>query len=322
VELRPTVRAQVPLYATTVPGSSRIALGYADSLYDAVGLDIDPHTLDARVPLSRMGVTPVNGVVPLAASGALRFAIDRNDAGLSSAHTIAATIPFRIGYANGSLSRLAPGGSPHPVWSGLARGKQPTGLRAASIAGVGHAITFRLGSDRGQVMVGWLDPDGAGKSALRAIDISAAAVGTPFIAASGDSIAVAVAARADELSPWGIRIATADAGKLPVAAHYFAVPKGGPGHDAFAPTLAGLTQGRWLLQWTEGTRRAHVVRAQTLDSSLAPLGAAVTLSPRGADAGQGVVQASGGQAAGFYLVKGRHGYQLWATSLDCRAPGR
>jgi hypothetical protein len=322
VELRPAVRAQVPLYAAAVPGSSRIALGYADSLYDAVGLDIDPHTLHARVSLSRMGVTPVDGIVPLAGGDALRFAIDRNDAGLSSAHTIAATIPFRIGYADGSLSRLAPGESPHPVWTGLARGKQPTGLRAASVAGVGHAITFRLGSDRGQVMVGWLDSDGAGKSALRAIDISAAAVGTPSIAASGDRIAVAVAARADELSPWGIRIATADAGKLPVAAHYFAVPKGGPGHDAFAPTLTGLTEGRWLLQWTEGTRRAHVVRAQTLDSNLSPLGAAVTLSPRGADAGQGVVQASGGQAAGFYLVKARHGYQLWATSLDCRAPGR
>lgn len=317
VELRPTVRAHVPLYAAAVPGSSHVALGYADSLYDATGLDVDPHTLHARVALSRMGVAPVDGVVPLAKKDTSRFAIDRNDAGLESAHTIAATVPFRIGYANGSLSRLAPGGAPRPVWTGLARGKKPTGLRAASVPGLGHAITFRLGGGNGRVMVGWLAPDGSRKSALSAIDISAAALGTPSIAAGAGKITVAVAARTDELSPWGIRIATAPVGKLPVAAHYFALPKGGPGHDAFAPTLTGLPGGRWLLSWTEGTRSNHVVRAQTLDAGLSRVGAAITLSPSNANAGQSVVQASGGQAVGFYLVKGRHGYQLWATSLDC-----
>ncbi len=318
LELRPTVLPRVPLYAAPVPGSSHVALGYANSQYDATGLDVDPFSLRAQIPLSRMGVAPVDGVVPLGASGKLDFAIDRNDAGLESAHTISAKVPFRVGYADGSLSRLAPGGSPQAVWSGLERGKKPTGLRAATIAGFGHAITFRLGNEQGQVMVGWLGPDGARKSALGPIDISAAALGTPAIAASGNSIAVAVAARSDELSPWAIRIATAAAGKLPIAARYFSLPSGGPGHDAFAPTLTGLSGGRWLLEWTEGTRGDHAVRAQTLDATLSPIGAPVTLSPHGADAGQGVIQASGTRATGFYLVKARHGYQLWATSLDCK----
>lgn len=317
VELRPTVLSNVPLYAAPVPGSSHVALGYANSQYAATGIEVDPRTLHAEIPLSRMGVEPVGGVVPLARQGKLGFAIDRDDGGLESAHTISGKVPFRIGYANGSLSRLDPGGAPHAIWSNLARGKKPTGLRSATIAGVGHAITFRLGNEHGHVMMGWLGLDGARKSPLAAIDISAAALGTPSVAASGKSVAVAVAARSDELSPWGIRIARAAAGKLPVRARYFSLPEGGPGHDAFAPTLTGLRGGRWLLEWTEGVRGGHVVRAQTLDASLSPIGAPVTLSPHGADAGQGVIQASGARAAGFYLVKARHGYQLWATSLDC-----
>ncbi len=316
VELRPTVRAQVPLYAAPLASSGRVALGYADSEYGAKGLDVAPTTLQAHVSLSRLGVVPVDGVVPFDTRAAAGFAIDRNDAGLESAHTVPARIPFRIGYSDGTLSRLAPGDTPRPIWTGLAHDK-PTGLRTASVSGVGFAVTFRLGGEQGQVMLGWLSPEGARKSPLGAIDISAAALGTPSIASNGKKVALAVATRESARSPWGIRIATAAAGELPIAAHYFALPGGGPGHDAFAPTLTGLSNGRWLIQWTEGTPRHRVVRVQTLASDLSPVGAAITLSPSGANAGQGVVQSSAGQAVGFYLIKGRHGYQLWASSLDC-----
>jgi hypothetical protein len=185
----------------------------------------------------------------------------------------------------------------------------------ASVDGIGHVVTFRRS---GEIRLGWLNADGSKKTGLGTVSAADAKVGTPSVAASEHGVLVTFAARANATAPWHVRLAHGKPGALPTRASELSLPEGGPGGEAIAPAPAALPGGRWLLQWTEGKPGARVVRAQALDSKLAPLGKAVTLSPKGVEAGQGAVAVSGEQAVATYLVKSATGYELWANALSCK----
>ena len=95
------------------------------------------------------------------------------------------------------------------------------------------------------------------------------------------------------------------------------LPRGGPGGDAFAPDIAGLADGRWLLMWTEGASGSRAVRAQTLTPDFQPLGDPIALSPPAGNFGQGVIGVVGGHAATVFLSKGSSSYELWGAVLQC-----
>ena len=97
------------------------------------------------------------------------------------------------------------------------------------------------------------------------------------------------------------------------------LPSGGapPGSEAISPAAAGAGD-RWVLQWTEGTTGQHDVRIQTLDSTLAPVGDPVTVSPRGANAGQGVVWVHGERGVSLFLVTNGRSHELWGAALKCQ----
>jgi hypothetical protein len=168
---------------------------------------------------------------------------------------------------------------------------------------------------------GIVDKQGKAKGSVVAIAgagaPSGSPIGAPTLAASGSSIAVAFADRASNGDPWGIWIGAAS-GAIPAKTSPFAVPAGGPGRGAIAPALSALSDGRWLLVWTEGGGGDHDVRAQTLDKELKPTGPAFAVSHSGSNAGQAAVALSGGQGMIAYLALTNQGYELWGAAVDCR----
>jgi len=54
-----------------------------------------------------------------------------------------------------------------------------------------------------------------------------------------------------------------------------------------SPGITSVSGDRFLLAWTEGPVSSHQVRAETLSASADPLGAPITVSGEGINAGQG-----------------------------------
>jgi hypothetical protein len=95
------------------------------------------------------------------------------------------------------------------------------------------------------------------------------------------------------------------------------VPPGGPGGEAISPSSEVLADGRFLVQWTEGSAGNRAVRAQALSANLVPIGEPVTLSTPEQNAGQGALWVHGTQALALFLVKKETSHELWGASLRC-----
>lgn len=315
-KLARSVAPNVPLYLSDVPGSTHLALGYASGARAAVGVTIDPATLAVDKAFHKDGTRDVLGVVPLTTGGKLVFAPDRDGSPLGYAHTIDGTPPFIVGLVAGGFARTIGYSEPDIVWPG-GGDERITAPRVASVHDQGHVVAFRRGGRTGEIRVGWLTIDGKRKSELGTVKADGPRVGTPSVATNGEEVLITFAARPADDAPWKVRYAHAPVDHVPDQSSVFDVPAGGPGGDAISPAAAAPGGARWLLQWTEGTSGAHVVRVQTLDRKLGKVGSAVTVSPPGKDAGQGAIWASGHSAVAFFLIKDGDDYALWGTSLTC-----
>ena len=87
--------------------------------------------------------------------------------------------------------------------------------------------------------------------------------------------------------------------------------------DALSPAVEGVSNGRWLLQWTEGAPGQRQVRIQTLGFDLVPVGDPINLSPEALNAGQGVVVVQGDQAIALFSEKKGKAHELWGATLSC-----
>lgn len=298
----------VPVFAVALPEAGRVAVGYAASRGSAKGFVLDAATLEVTRPFaqSSKGIT---GVVPIDSG----FRVDVGVTGLKSARSLNATVS--VGVAEPGFARVVGGGAPEVLWPG--NGDQPITDPRVARNEQGFLVTFRRGGQSGQVLVGALKADGSQAGPLTTVEGGAALRGTPTVAISPHGAAVAFAARADASSFWSVALATAKAGELPARAEAFRTPPGGIGGDSISPALAGLSGGRWVLQWTEGTKGQNQVRAQTLDRDRVAIGDPMTLSLEGANAGQGTIVASGDHAVALYLVKTKKGHEIWGASLKC-----
>jgi hypothetical protein len=301
-----------PAYVTTSPTSaSKLAIGFAESEAVGIGVTLDPATLDFEQAFKSPAGAKVVGVSPI--KGTPGFAVDRENAALGMPHTINGSTPFVVGFSPTGYSRQVGTGQPELVWSEVARDKA-TELRVASAEGTGHALSFR---NANVIRIGWLKPDGSKLTSLGTIDAGSARVGNPSIGQNGKNILVAFAAKEGE-SAWTIQLASSKVGELPSKSKTFSIPAGGPGGDTIAPVVGGLSNGRWLVQWTEGGAGERTVRAVTLNDSLEPVGEPLRISAPGKEAGQGEIGVVGENAAAFHLVKADKGYELWATALSCK----
>ena len=180
-------------------------------------------------------------------------------------------------------------------------------------AGAGFVLTFRR---ERAIWGGFIGAGFKAEGELVKIAGSGGAVGKPSAAWNGREVAVIFADRPDPEGKYEIRIGHA-AGHVPATTTVLPLPKGGPGGDAFAPDIAGLADGRWLIMWTEGASGSRAVRAQTLDADFTPLGDPIALSPPAGNFGQGAIGIAGGYAATVFLSKGSSSYELWGSVLQC-----
>lgn len=147
-------------------------------------------------------------------------------------------------------------------------------------------------------------------------------VGVPALDTRGDEAIVAWAQRDSASSPWGVRWARWTSHARASVAHELAIPPGGPGDRAMAPSVSTLDDGRFLLAWTEAGHGKNQVRAQVFDAADHPLGDVLAVSQQDAIAGQEqIALTDGGRGAIAYLVARRGAFELRATAIDCSVRG-
>ena len=307
----------VPALVATAPEGALAAVGFAATKEHARGVTIDPATLATNTVFEQTvtGSTTLS-VVPLVRSGALEFVVDRADANLSSARTVDAAKRFTLGVTGDAISRIV-GSTTDVVWPRSAQGSQMTTPRIAAIPGSGYAVVFREGGQEGSILVGAVHEDGSKSTELTPIKASVALVGTPAVSASAGGALVAFAGKAAATDPWHIELAVARSPDLPLESRPFTLPAGGPGGEAISPAVEALEDGRFLLQWTEGSMGNHAVRAQLLTADLVCMGDPVTLSSADQNAGQGALWLKGSRALALFLVQKEASHELWGASLTC-----
>jgi hypothetical protein len=312
--LAASVHRPVAPLVTAPLDAARASVGFAESENDATGLVVDLVTLDVERAFTETGKKPIRFVVPLALDGK-RFVVDRDDEKLAALRTLDTEPRVAIG-VHGSDWVRTQGHSTGVLWPGQAAEKT-TDPRIAS-GPTGHLVTFRRGGLSGQVLVGSLAPDGSARGELQAIEAPGVKlVGTPDGAVSGSAWLVAFAGRASPEEEWRVVLASGklDGGKPAVRS--FTTPPGGAGGSSIAPSVSGLGDGGFVLQWTEGKSAQYQVRVQRLNAELEGVGEPLLVSPKGANAGQGTIFARAPRVLSLFVQTTAGHDELWGTSLEC-----
>lgn len=294
----------------TAQGS--LAIGYARDANEAVGIEVSPSSGQVQPRFEQRLKNDIDRVTPMPNA---EFQVVTGDSGgLTSAVPVPATPPFFLGVQDGSLVTADRPDSPSTVLWPL-NGKD--GISAARVQLVkdqGYGLTFRR---EGAIWSGWLGADRRPIGDLTKVPGSGGSVGKPNSGWNRREFAVIFADRPQGNDHWEIRVGHAPTGQIPTATTVIPLPKGGPGGDAFAPDIAGLPDGRWLLIWTEGATGSRAIRAQTFAHDFTPIGDPIALSPPAGNYGQGVLGVVDNYAGAVFLSKGASNYELWGSMLQC-----
>jgi hypothetical protein len=310
--LSPAVYRSVPPAFAELDEGRRVAVGIAETPKNAAGLVVTLDTLDVTKSFENAGAELLYGVVPFAAASAPKFAVDRAGGALRGARTVAPDLA--IGIAGVDLVRTR-GGATTVTFAQAASDKVTDPRIATSTAG--HLVTFRRGGLSGQVLYGWLAPDGSPKGELSTLAVAGVTMsGTPDAAVNANRGLVAFAGRATADAPWRVQLVAVSQGGAP-APKAFETPPGGSGAGSIAPAVSRLGDDGWILQWTEGTTGQYQVRVQELSASLDPVGEPRLVSPKGANAGQGAVFAVGDRVLSVFVQTTAGHDELWGAILRC-----
>jgi len=309
--LATTVERSVPPVFAEVAHGERVAVGFAPTPKGAAGIIVRLDTLDVERPFEHGGDAATRATVPLVSGGRTTFYVDQADSELTGARTVAEGVT--LGFAGADLVRSS-GGKKDVLWPGAASDK--TTEPHVALTPEGTLVTFRRGGLSGQVLYGWLGKDGRA-AGLLAIDAPGVKFsGTPDAAAAGRGGLVAFAGRPNDKADWRIQLANApQQGKA--SARSFEAPPGGSGGGNIAPAVAALGDDGWLLQWTEGASGQYQVRLARLSRQLEVLGDTRLVSPKGANAGQGSVFASGSRVLSVFVQTTAGHDELWGASFEC-----
>jgi hypothetical protein len=305
--ISPKIERTVPISAVPT-GDGSIALAIADSKTSAAGWIYDATSGEATRPLlAPMGNGDVSYV-----SAAEPIVVDRAGTDFAFGRTLAAGLALGVGPA-GILRRGADGAS-GVIWP-VAAGLKVTPPRVVELEG-GYFVAFRQGGAEGQLMTGWLKRDGSAQGELTAISGAPKTLGTPNVALVGKSAVTLFAARDDKSAPYRVHAARADFGQRPFPARALELPAEGIG--AIAPSLSALPDGRLLVQYTDGNVGQYQVHTRMLGPDFQPLGEALRISAKGANAGQGTMVVTRGAAVSFFIQTTAGHDELWGASLSCR----
>jgi hypothetical protein len=314
--LTPSIALNVAPIVANAPDGKWLAVGFADTANSAAGILVNPLTRAVKYAFREAGNRRVASVVPRVQGSELTFAVARDSETFKEARVVVGAPEFSLGQTVEGFARQLGNSNPETIWP-TDIDTPCTGPRLVSVPNLGHAVTFRQGGQSGSIQVGWLTPDGHSRVAPGAIKADAKSIGQPNIAVSDSKVVVTFAARNSDAEPWAVHAALVPSEGPSSTAQRLALPAGGPGGDAIAPVAAGLGEGRFILQWSEGATGHRQVRVQTLDAKLQPWGPVVNVSPIDTNAGQGVLWVNGVNAVSLFVVNVGRSAELWAASLQC-----
>lgn len=299
-----------------VKPSGKIALGYAKSEDEALGIEVNPMTGQVAEEYADKAASEIARVTPLAKS----FFISTIEppGSLKSLIPVLAEKPFYLGISDKHVAWAdQPSGAANRIWP-VSDDDISGGIHLFSLGNQGIAASFRAGSSRQKkAYVGLLGADRKPISNLVNVAGSGGFAGEPLVGSNGRELAVVFADQAGEQSAWKLRLGHAPLGKIPASAAAFDTPAGGPGGDANHPSIGGLADGRWVLVWTEGSSSTKSVRAQTLGPNFTPVGDPIVLSPPFGNYGASMVGVVGGYVTIVFVMRGRSNNELWGTVLQC-----
>jgi hypothetical protein len=304
-------RAMVRAGVDVVAGVDGIAIGYATSLREALAIKLDPTSLAPIETAKARSVADIRRVVPmLTPKLAAVPEFDAPVAGVSKRRTLPGSRQY-IGVLNDTFVWGKTDGSPERVFA--IAGGDIDALRGG-LFGDALAYAYRQGPTI------WVGTSKAGDTPQR-IPSLGAQVGSPALATLEDSIIAAWADLAKADDPWRIRIVRHKPGSATLDASVFK-PEGGLGGALLSPSLLRVSDDRVMLLWTEeGSRNGeigHQVRAQLLDESGTPVGAAFVVSASDMNAGQAQAAiGTDGRGIIAFLSANGDSFDVASASFSC-----
>lgn len=314
-------RALIATGIEAAAGQTALAIGFAPSLHEAVGVALDPGSLTPTSTVRARSPGDIKRVVPFFSGGKIVIIPDADKKGdrLTLRRFVPTSNPVDVGVADNQIVWAPHGKDSFAKLFALDGDGAVESLRVIPLpSGKGIALAFRRGA---QILVGVATGDSVLNAEGELSKISSLGqAGSPTLAASGDSIVVAWADRATKDDAWGIRWTKRSISGAVNEPRALAIPEGGLGGPAMSPSVAGLGRGKFLLSWTEGPTAGHQVRALTFNADGAPSGAPLAISASGVNAGQpqAVVGVDGRGVVAFLAAKGKFN-ELMATPILCPA---
>lgn len=300
------IERSVPISAHGLPDGT-IALAIADTKTSAAGWIYDPASGEPKrtlaAPSGSEEVSHVSASEPLL--------VDRAAPDFAFSQTIAPGLALGVGPAG--ILRRGSDGATGTIWP-LAAGVRITPPRVASLPS-GHFVAFRQGGAEGQIMTGWLRPDGSAAGEATALEGAPGTLGTPNAVVFGQNALVLFSARASKSEPYRVYAASAAPGHVAGRAQALDLPSDGGG--AIAPALTGLSGERYAVQWTDGNVGQYQVHVRLFDAKLEPQGPALLVSAKGANAGQGTLVSTPQATVSFFIQTTAGHDELWGVALSC-----
>ena len=296
---------------------SRLGVAVVTGAKEGAAFELDPSSLAVTSTVKVIAPEVLRRVLPaLASSTPIDAAIDAGgDRTVTDDDGDVASVSVQGGFVTWTPAGAPEAGDATKLW----RITGSAGLEAPRVLGGGggrdRVVAYRRGAE---IWIGALGGGGAPTAgALVRVSEAAAQVGAPSLATADGVRVVAWAQKDSAGAPWSLRWKRFRDVASPGPLRAFTLPAGGPGIRAIAPSVAALRGGRFLLAWTEGTTR-HAVRAQVIGANDAPLGAAMTLSGEGIDAGQEqIVIDDAGRGGVAYLASKGRAFELVVTPITC-----
>jgi len=306
----------VPIEVWSAPDERSIAVGFAAQNGTALGFVLDPKTVSPKRSYSKKPAPPIVRVVPVREDGRISFETNAENASASVHHplTVPTEPPVRLGTFKNALTIGSDADSvPNILWS-IPFDDEIEAVRSIPTGAKGFGLVFRA---QDALWLGWVSHERKLVGTIHRIPDTGIKVGTPSIGWNGKQALIAFANLRKAKEPWTIRMARMNFGDTAKASFEWAVPEGGPGGAAIAPTVRGLADGRWIVVWTEGESGARRVRAQTYDRNMIAVGDPFDVSRSSANAGQGMAVVGKDGGAVFYLSIVGNQYEVWGAGIAC-----
>ena len=300
-----------------MPGNKSVALGYAQSHKHATGGLLDLETLSFARRFGQTSERQIFSVTPLNASGDVGYHVERMGALVAFGRALDMAPPVRIGMNDDGIVLGRFDTRSEKVW------ELPVGtlisVPEVSAHPQGFALATRAGRTTGQLRLGLLSASGVPLSPLEQIATDEWDYGRPALASGPSQTVIAATLRTDPARGQSMLLGRASNGRLPLELSPLDI-FGTEDVELSAPALAALSDGGFVLMWSQGLAWERQVRVQRLSATLLPLGSpfAVTIpDPALGGSVAGAIQSVGERLVAFYFLRRDGGHSLWATTVRC-----